>query len=491
MYGYGRPPCSASGSIAALPHKMRGMKTLTLFLALAATSHAASPNVLLINLDDFGYGDLACHGAKGWTTPNLDSLARQGIRFTDFYVAQPVCSASRAALLTGCYPNRIGIAGALNSSAKVGIHANETTLAEIFQSKGYATGIAGKWHLGHHKQFLPTRHGFDSWLGLPYSNDMWPYRTTVKPGTHPPLPLYENESVIDADVTAEDQTTLTRRYTQRALDFITANRAKPFFFYLAHTMPHVPLYGDPKFQGTSAYGRYGDIIQEIDAGIGEILAALKKHDLEAKTLVIFTSDNGPWLPYGKHAGTSGGLREGKGTVWEGGVRVPCLMRWPGVIPPGSVCREPAMTIDFLPTLAKLIGAELPKQKIDGLDILPLVKAEPGAKSPHESYAFYYRQNELQALRSGRWKLLLPHTYPSLAGNPPGNDGIPGKTLQKKIEQPELYDLEIDVAESINVAAKHPDVVAKLMTMVEAYRVDLGDALTKRTGKGNRVPGREP
>jgi arylsulfatase len=437
-----------------------------------------------------GYGDLGCYGAKNWKTPNLDQLAKDGVRFTDFYVAQPVCSASRAALLTGCYPNRIGIAGALGPNSKVGIGDKEVTLAQLCRSKGYATGMVGKWHLGHYPQFLPTRHGFDSWLGLPYSNDMWPHHPEAKPGTYPPLPLMDGEKVVTADVTAADQATLTRRYTERAVEFIGANKGKPFFLYVAHTMPHVPLHVGEKFKGSSNGGLYGDVIQEIDWSVGEILATLARHGLEKDTLVMFTSDNGPWLSYGNHGGSAGGLREGKGTVWEGGVREPFVARWPGVIPPGTVCKEPAMTIDIFPTVAKLIGAELPKHKIDGTDIGGLLRGEAG-KGPRGPYLFYYNQNELQAVRYGRWKVVLPHTYRTMQGQASGKDGTPGKYKAVKFEKPELFDLASDPDETTDVAGKNPDVMKRIMEYVEAARADLGDALTKQPGTGRREPGRIP
>lgn len=452
---------------------------------------AATPNVVIVFTDDQGYGDLGCFGAKGFATPNIDRLAKEGVRFTDFHVAQPVCSASRAALLTGCYSNRIGIHGALGPGARHGISDKELTLAELCKSKGYATGMAGKWHLGHHPQFLPTRHGFDSYLGLPYSNDMWPNHPEAKAGTYPPLPLFDNEKVINPNVSAAEQAQLTTQYTERAVKFIAENKSKPFFLYVAHSMPHVPLYVSDKFKGKSQQGTYGDVIMEIDWSVGRIAKALDEHKLTDTTLVIFTCDNGPWLSYGNHGGTSGPLREGKGTVWEGGVRVPFVARWPGTIPAGSVCTEPAMTIDVLPTIAKIIGAELPKHPIDGKDIGPLLRSEPGAKCPHEAYFHYYAQNELQAVRSGQWKLMLPHTYRTMQGQAPGKDGTPGKYRQMKIETPELYDLTADVGETKNVAADHPDVVKRLLGYAETARDDLGDSRTKRAGKGLREPGRVP
>lgn len=462
---------------------------LVLAAASGVAQTAGTPNIVLIFTDDQGYGDVGCYGAKGFKTPNLDRLAKEGIRFTDFHVSQPVCSASRASLLTGCYANRIGIHGALGPTARHGLHADETTLAEVCKSRGYVTGMVGKWHLGHHPPFLPTRHGFDSYFGLPYSNDMWPHHPEAKKGTYPKLPLFDNEIIIDSDVTPEDQAQLTTQYTERAIQFIAENKAKPFFLYVAHSMPHVPLFVSDRHKGKSAQGLYGDVIEEIDWSVGEILKALDRYQLTQNTLVMFSSDNGPWLSYGNHAGSSGGLREGKGTVWEGGVRVPFIARWPGQIPAGSVCREPAMTIDLLPTVARIIGAPLPKLAIDGKDIGPLLRAVPGAKSPQDVYLHYYQTGELQAVRSGKWKLILPHTYRTMQGQPPGQDGLPGKYRQVTIRQAELYDLDQDANETHDVAAVHPDIVQKLLERAEAARAELGDSLTKRVGTGVREPGR--
>ncbi|HEV3384870.1 MAG TPA: sulfatase, partial [Gemmata sp.] len=399
---------------------------LVLFISLAplfpaSIAHSAEPtrppNIVLIFTDDQGYGDVGCYGAKGFETPNLDKLAKEGVRFTDFYVSQPVCSASRASLLTGCYANRIGIHLALGPSSRVGINNTEMTIAEACKSKGYATGMVGKWHLGHHPQFLPTRHGFDSYYGLPYSNDMWPSHPEAKAGTYPPLPLLDGEKIVNPNVMAADQAQLTTQYTGRAVKFIETNKDKPFFLYVAHTMPHVPLFVSDKFKGKSKQGLYGDVIEELDWSVGEIIKALDDHKLAANTLVMFSCDNGPWLSYGNHGGSAGPLREGKGTVWEGGVREPFIARWPNVIPADTVCREPAMTIDVLPTVAKMIGAELPKHTIDGKDIGPLLRGEAGAKCPHEAFYFYYNTGDLQAVRSGKWKLMLPHKYRTMEGQP--------------------------------------------------------------------------
>jgi arylsulfatase A len=477
------------------------MKNIRLvILAVTAVTMSASPrvraadrppNIVIIFTDDQGYGDVGCFGAQGFETPNLDRLARAGRRFTNFHVAQPVCSASRTALLTGCYPNRLGIHGALGPKDVVGIADGETTLAQILKHQGFATGMAGKWHLGHHPRFLPVRHGFDEYLGLPYSNDMWPFHPEAKPGSYPPLPLIEGDRIINPNVTAKEQAELTGLYTDRAVSFINRHKEHPFFFYLAHSMPHVPLHVGAGYRGKSKQGLYGDVIEEIDASVGKVLEALKANGLEQDTLVIFTTDNGPWLTYGDHAGTAGPLREGKGTCWEGGVRVPCIMRWPGKIPAGTESNAMLMTIDLFPTIARLVGAELPKHAIDGLDVWPLLAGQPGAVNPHEAYLYYYGHNQLQAVVSGdgRWKLQLPHTYSSLAGLAGGHGGTPTKYKQVKILNSELYDLANDRGETTDVAAQHPEVVSNLLAIAERSRTELGDSLTKREGRGARPPGR--
>jgi arylsulfatase A len=447
------------------------------------------PNIIIVLTDDQGYADVGLYGAKGFKTPHLDRLAREGIRFTDFHVPQPVCSASRAGLLTGCYPNRVGIHGALGPSDKIGLHPNEVTLAELVKQKGYATGIIGKWHLGRPTAFLPIHQGFDDYFGIPYSNDMWPLHPEAKPGTYPPLPLMEGDQVVKDGLTHDDQSWLTTWYTERAVKFIETNAHRPFFLYVAHNMPHVPLHVSDKYRGKTLRGLYGDVISEIDWSVGQILEALKKNHLEDNTLVMFFSDNGPWLSYGDHAGSAKPLREGKGTSWEGGTRVPFIARWPGRIPAGKVCREMAMSIDLFPTIAHWIGAELPAHKIDGLDIGDLLLGKPKARNPHEAYFFYYAQNELQAVRSGPWKLLLPHAYRTLNGRPGGHDGIPVAYEQARVASAELYDMRQDPEERYNRASQHPEVVHHLEVLAEGCRDELGDSLTKRTGKGVREPGR--
>ncbi len=439
------------------------------------------PNVIIIFTDDQGWADVGCYGATHLKTPHLDRMAAEGVKFTDFYVAQAVCSASRAALLTGCYPNRIGVLYALFPNVPTGIHDKEMTLAELLKQRDYATAIYGKWHLGSQEKFLPQRHGFDDYFGLPYSNDMWPLHPTDK--SHPPLPLYDGSKVI---ATNPDQTKLTTWYTERAVKFIAANKDRPFFLYVPHSMPHVPLFVSDRYKQSSAQGLYGDVIQEIDWSVGQIIEALKEHGLDERTLVIFTSDNGPWLSYGNHGGSAGPLREGKASTWEGGMRVPCIMRWPGQIPPATVCHEVAATIDILPTVARLADAPLPPRTIDGRDIWPLISGDPQASSPHEAYYFYWGRS-LEAVRSGRSKLVFPHVYGSI-GERPGRDGIPGGVTRGETDLA-LFDLQTDPGERYNLLDQHPNVVKRLEALAEKARADLGDSATERKGTGVREPGR--
>ena len=467
-----------------------------LVAALAAPAPQATaelpPNVVLIYTDDQGYRDLGVYGAEGFTTPHLDGLARDGIKFDSFYVSQATCTSSRTSIRTGCYANRLGVLGALGPSSKVGLHEDEETLAELLREAGYATGFVGKWHTGHHPEFLPTRHGYDEWFGLPYSNDMWPvdYDGVRVSGEHrktrwPPLPLMNGDEVIQILWTLEDQAGLTRRYTDRALAFLEREAPRgPFFLEQAHSMPHVPL-GTPRGEAwTTEYGPYGDVIEEIDACTGELLAALEDLGVAERTLVIFTSDNGPWLNYGDHAGSALPLKEGKGTMWEGGCRVPCLMRLPGVIPPGSVSEGIASTIDLLPTIAALCGARAPRLPVDGLDLTAHLR-DPSSPSPRTEFWYYYNR-QLQAVRQGKWKLHLPHSYRTYERLEPGKDGHPGPTRTGRVSTA-LFDLEADPGERRDVADQHPQVVERLSALAAAARDELGDK--GRKGAGQREPAR--
>ena len=459
------------------------------------------PNIVIIFTDDQGYADIGVYGAQGFQTPNLDRLANEGIRFTDFQVSQAVCSASRAALLTGSYSERVGVQGAFNHTARVGLNPDEETIAEMLKSIGYVTGIFGKWHLGHHKKFLPLQQGFDEYLGIPYSNDMWPvdYDGSSVSGTdhfksfYPQLPLIEDNEKIEEIRTLDDQDQLTTRYTERAVDFITNNKDRPFFLYLPHSMPHVPLGVSNKFRNKSEQGMYGDVIMEIDWSVGEILNALSDNDLDDNTVVIFTSDNGPWLNYGNHAGSAFPLREGKGTMWEGGSRVPCIIRWPGRITAGSVSHQLAATIDILPTIASITGAALPARPIDGVSIQAILEGDTSA-TPREEYYYYYG-GELIAVRKGKMKLVFPHSYRSYAGIDLGLDGYPGiyKGVLGKYavgkSKLELYDLDNDMSESKDVSEMYPEVVKTLKALGQKAREELGDRLTGTIGTGVRPIGR--
>lgn len=457
----------------------------------------ATPNIVFILMDDMGYGDIGPTGANQYETPNLNRLANQGMRFTWYYCPQAVSSASRAGLLTGCYPNRIGFSGALMPWAEVGINSEETTIAEMLKTKGYSTGIIGKWHLGHHRKFLPLQHGFDEYYGIPYSNDMWPVDfdgvpmklkdTTSNKLRYPVLPLIEgNEKVAEVpDLAGQDK--LTTDYTERAVKFIENHKKGPFFLYIPHSMVHIPLGVSEKFRGKSKQGMYGDVMMEVDWSIGEIMKALERNGLEKNTLVIFTSDNGPWLNFGNHAGSTGGLREGKGSSWEGGQRVPCIMRWPGVIPEGEICNKLASSIDILPTLADITGAPLPGKKIDGISILPLMTKVKNAEPRHEFY-YYYQRNSLEAVQIDYWKLVLPHQGRTYRGQKPGNDGWPGPTGIETITKAELYDLRRDPGEWYDVSEFYPDKVNELQALVEKARADLGDDITGAPGANRRPIG---
>lgn len=458
---------------------------------------AKSPNIILIYMDDMGYGDIGPFGAKNYPTPYLDQLAREGRKFSDFVVSSPVCSASRAALLTGCYHRRVGLSGALGPHSSIGLDPDETTIAEVCRGQGYRTACFGKWHLGSDPKFLPLAQGFDEYYGLPYSNDMWPLhpeyvdlppRLRERKQGYPALPMIEGNEVVDAEVTPEDQKHLTTEYTRRSVAFIERESDKPFYLYLPHSMVHVPLFVSEKFEGKSGVGLFGDVMMEVDWSVGELMAAVERIGATENTLIIFTSDNGPWLSYGDHAGSAGPLREGKGTCFEGGLRVPTLMRWPSKIPAGTTCDELASTIDLLPTIAGLIGAPLPEREIDGVDIRTLMfDPAENLRSPRESFYGYYGGGRLEAVRDRQWKLILPHTYRSLRGTP-GKGGRPGGYREAKAELA-LYDLKADPGEQNNVAAEHPEQVERLQKIAEEAREKFGDSLTKRQGSEVRGPGK--
>ncbi|MBT3442378.1 MAG: sulfatase, partial [Flavobacteriaceae bacterium] len=390
-----------------------------IFSSCNSVSEQKSPNIIFILTDDLGFEDLSSYGSKLINTPYLDKLAKEGALLNSYYSTQAVCSASRASILTGSYPNRIGFSGALGPNSKKGINPNELLISEMLKINGYKTAIYGKWHLGDNKKFLPTRHGFDDFYGILYSNDMWPFHAEY-PDSYPDLMLYEKEEPIKI---LEDQSNLTKELTLKSVEFINKNKENPFFLYLAHPQPHVPLFASSDFKGKSKNGLYTDVIQEIDYSVGLIMKALKDNNLEDNTIVVFTSDNGPWLSYGEHAGSTGVYREGKGTTWEGGQRVPCIVWYPNEIKPNTVISTPLMGIDWLPTFASVTNSSLSENKIDGKNIWEVL-INKTKNSPHEALFFYYHVNSLHAVRYGDWKMYFPHRYRTLNGRKGRNDGIP-------------------------------------------------------------------
>ena len=427
------------------------------------------PNIILIYADDLGYADVGVFGAKGFETPNIDRLANNGIQFKDYYSAAPTCTPSRAALLTGCYSVRVGLPFVVGPKGpdwtkgkdNIGLSSEETTIASMLKQKEYVTGCVGKWHLGDMKEFLPTRHGFDYFFGLPYSHDM----IKENDPKWPDLPLIENEIVVELN---PDLSQLTKRYTEKTLSFIDKNKEQPFFLYLAHSMPHVPLFASEKFKGKSERGLYGDVVEEIDWSVGEIVKKLKEQNLYEDTIIIYTSDNGPWLIYGNHSGSAGNLREGKFTTFEGGQREPCIISWPRKIPKRVVSDKTFSAIDFLPTIAAITGSKLPDKKIDGKSALSLWENEPAAQNPHEAL-YYYAEYDLQAVRWKNWKLHFHHNYDSV--KVPGKDGKQGISITKTIDI-SLFDLTNDPEEKINLAVKHPDIVEKMTDMAKKFDEEL-------------------
>jgi arylsulfatase A-like enzyme len=458
----------------------------------AGAEKGAPPNVVIIFMDDMGYGDPVCYGGGPYQTPNIDALAAQGLRFTNFYAGQAVCTASRSALLTGCYPTRIGISGAFDHSSKIALNPDEQTIAELLKDKGYKTGMVGKWHLGHKVPFLPLQNGFDEFYGLPYSNDMWAYDyngerwadTSNPRAKYPPLPLIEGNKTIKIISSFNDQDQLTTDYTTRAVSFIRRNKNNPFFLYLAHSMVHVPLGVSGKFKGKSGAGMFGDVMEEVDWSVGQVMNTLKENNLLNNTLVIFTSDNGPWLTFGNHAGNTAGLREGKGTAWEGGLKVPCIISWKGHIQPGAVSNQLFAAMDILPTLANICQAKMPEKKIDGYDFTSVLLGNRTVH-PRDEFVYYYNVNNLKAIRKGNWKLVFPAN--SQTYGPPatiGADRYPGK--REMVDVPlALYDLGTDPGEDRDVKSNYPEVVKQLTAIAEKYRRELGDGLTNTKGVGVR------
>lgn len=475
------------------------IKTILYFLILVAVNGSdlyaqkKSPNVVVIYMDDMGYGDLGCFGATDYETPNINQMATEGMRFTNFLAPQAVCSASRAGLLTGCYPNRIGLAGALFPDSKKGINTSETMMAELFKQKGYTTAIFGKWHLGTEMPFLPLQRGFDVYFGLPYSNDMWPYgsggkvpESKASQSQFGPLPLMEGNTKVGLVSTMEDQSRLTGLFTERAVQFIKQNKKKPFFLYIPQPMPHVPLAASEKFKGKSGAGVYGDVMMELDWSVGEVMKTIREQGLEDNTLIVLTSDNGPWRKFGNWAGSTGGLREGKTTVFEGGQRVSCVMKWKGTIPAGTVGNKLSSSIDLLPTFVAICGLKMPANKIDGVDITDLLKGKAKA-SPRRNFYYYFDSNALKAVRRDDWKLMLPHDYFTYEKDLVGKDGVPGKTT--KINFPmALYDLRQDPGERYDLQESYPEIVQELQKLAEEARADLGDDLKAIKGSNRRPVG---
>jgi arylsulfatase A len=447
------------------------------FLGLAGAASVASvaeartsrpPNVVLIFLDDSGYGDFHPFGNPPYATPNVEKLARQGCRFTNFYVPQAICSASRAALMTGCYPCRTKVFGA-HAPRERGLDPKFQTMAQVLKTAGYKTAVFGKWHLGDQPDTRPLARGFDENCGLMYSNDMWEFHPENPKywGKHP-LQYWDRGEVKIERVTREHQPHLTTWYTEHAVDFIDRHKSEPFLLYVPHSMPHVPLFVSPKFESKSGAGLYGDVMQELDWSIGQILGALQRHRLEKDTIVILTSDNGPWRSYGNHAGRTP-FRDAKGTSFEGGTRSACLVRYPGKIRAGSTSKRAFCSIDLLPVVSHLAGAKLPEHPIDGRNVWDLMRGVKGARNPHEYYAFT-TGNQFEGVMTGdgKWKLHLPHTYRDLVKA--GNGGAPGSYRQSKIER-SLFDLESDPLESTNVVERYPEIAAKLTAIAERHRTE--------------------
>ena len=453
---------------------------IILSLIVSCDRNNNSPNIVFILTDDLGYGDLSSYGSETIETTNIDKLARDGVKLTSYYAAQPVCSASRGAILTGSYPNRIGIHNAFGPNSNSGINHDEYTLAEMLKENGYATGIFGKWHLGSRKEFFPTNHGFDQFYGILYSNDMWRWHPEYPEGYPEDLLLYKNETPIK-EIT--DQSDLTKDITSESIRFIEENKNSPFFLYIAHPQPHVPLFVSKDFEDITGNGLYADVITEIDYSVGRVLKSLEENGLSENTIIVFTSDNGPWLSYGDHSGSSGIYREGKGTTWEGGVRVPSIIKFPNGLKP-RVISEPVMGIDWFPTFAHITNSNVSKNKIDGKNIWPLLSGETN-KSPHKKLYFYYRVNELHSIRMNEWKIHFTRTYRSLNGKNGGVDGMPVKYDMNLLEKNELYNLKDDPEERNNVYDKFPEIALEMEKLGRKAREELGDNLTGEVGKENR------
>ena len=453
------------------------------------------PNIILINMDDMGYGDLTVTGAQGYSTPNIDQLSFEGVRFTQFYSSSSVSSASRAGLMTGCYPNRISIYGAIKPETGIGVHPDEIFISQIVKEVGYTTAVVGKWHLGSEFGYLPLQRGFDEYFGLPYSNDMWPYGYLVRPGEvptdrvmkRPELPLFNGNKIEKYIKTMDEQNSLTELYTKYAIDFIRRQQNTPFFLYFAHTMVHVPLPVSDKFRGKSEQGLFGDAMMEVDWSIGEVLKAVRETGMEENTLIIFTSDNGAWINFGMRAGSTGGLRDAKHVTYEGGQRVPCIMKWPAQIPAGWICNRLTSGIDILPTIAAIVGGKLPERKIDGVNILPLISGNKDFK-PHDYLYYYDQKNQLDAVRDERFKLVEPHLYITYDGMLPHDDGTPGPRTKAYTDWA-LYDLRRDPGERYDIKSLYPEDVERLKQALDVMRKQCGDSNMRIKGGEVRPAGK--
>jgi arylsulfatase A-like enzyme len=454
--------------------KVKSLPLIAFAVLVLSTAHlfaAKPPNIIIILADDMGYGDLSCYGHPSIHTPNLDRMAVQGMRFTDFYVAAPVCTPSRAALLTGRLPVRTGMAGTLKGKhrdvlmqySKGGLPTNEITIAAALKTRGYVSEAIGKWHLGSEPEFLPTHHGFDKFYGLRWSVDQEPNKGIPKNASmslHPKLAWWNDALLRDDKIIEQpaDLTTLTKRYTEEAIKFLHENRSKPFFLYFAHSYPHVPLFRSKKFEDHSARGLYGDVVEELDWSVGQVLETLKKEHLDKNTFVFFTSDNGPWLVKDLAGGSAGPLRGGKGSTWEGGMREPGIAWWPGKIKPSIVTHDLASTMDLFVTCLKLGGAEVPTDRIiDGYDMSPIL-FDTG--KDQREVMFYYRTDQLYAVRKGTFKAHLITA-----------DGYSQEPFVAH-QTPVLYELGSDPGERFDVAAEHPDVIADIMKEVEKHQKNL-------------------
>jgi arylsulfatase A-like enzyme len=437
------------------------MKKVSLLLLAAllapALSAARPPNVVVIFIDDLGYGDIGPFGATKQLTPHLDRMAKEGMKLTSFY-ATPLCSVSRAQMMTGCYGARVSVPGVYFPGQSVGLNPSEVTVAERLKEKGYATQMVGKWHLGDQPEFLPTRQGFDHYLGIPYSNDMLKKSAETKV---PVVPLLRDEKIVEL-MDGEGQRRLVELYTKEAVDFIGRHKDQPFYLYFAHNAVHTPIYPGAAFAGKSQNGRFGDWVEEVDWSVGQVLDALRAQGLDKDTIVVFTSDNGPWLTKGADGGSAGPLRGGKGSTWEGGVRVPTLAWWPGRIPAGSVNDAVAANIDLLPTFVSLAGGTVPATPvIDGRDITPILLGQ-SKESAREAH-YYFSGYNLRAVRQGRWKL-------ALVPQPEGNNIKKGPKTGDGLR---LYDLDAEIGEQTDVAAQHPEVVVKLKALADKMSAEIG------------------